>query len=210
MGRASFALVQSSVGHGAGEGLSPLLSGEQGWLRLYLVLYVLLSPFHLEGRWKCHAGKWRAGVIWCHGNFPNSHRAAHKMQCWRSCLSHTSPQTAAGGAGAILFLEVALRRAAVALVDALHLSIAPSSLKSLPGQTGKGMASRAAGAVLVEETKAQRWGESLYSSTFKNPPICADALSSFCHLPCFTLFLSFRIIDFPRCFHMLSAGIMDV
>lgn len=113
-------------------------------------------------------------MIWCHGNFSNYRRAAHNIQCcWRNCISHTSPQTAAGGAGAILFLEVALRRAAVALVNALHHSIAPCSLKSLPGQTGKGITNRAAGAVLVEETKTQRWGgELVHFCVQKSVPLC--------------------------------------
>lgn len=175
------------------------------------MLYVLLYRFHLEGRRKYHAVKWRAGVIWCRGNVPSSRRAVHKMQCWRSCISYTSPRTAAGGAGAILFLEVALRRAAAALVNASHHSNAPSSLKSLPGQTGKGITNRAAAAALVKETKAQRCvGGELDSSAFKYPPLCANALSSFCHLPCFTLFLSFHITDVPRCFHMLSTGITEM
>lgn len=126
--------------------------------------------------------------------------------------THHLGQRGRGGAGAILFLEVALRRAAAALVNASHHSIAPSSLKSLPGQTGKGITNRAAAAALVKETKAQRCvcvGE-LDSSAFKYPPLCANALSSFCHLPCFTLFLSFHITDVPRCFHMLSTGITEM
>lgn len=177
------------------------------------MLYVLLYRFHLEGRHKYHPVEWRAGVIWCRGNFPSSRRAVHKMQCWRSCISYTSPRTA-GGVVLVRFFSLKLHwEEQQPLWWMPRITVLPLPVwKAYQGKQEKGSLTAAA-AALVKETKAQRCvcgGGELDSSAFKYPPLCANALSSFCHLPCFTLFLSFHITDVPRCFHMLSTGITEM
>lgn len=156
---------------------------------LFHAVFVAWSVFSAKGdvnavQWK-RAGGWFDVMV----TSPTLRTAVHKTQCcWRQRVSqHLTRQR--GDADAILLLAVPRGRAAVMLVSALHPSIVPSNLKGLPVRSGTRITNSAAEAVLLE-LKTQKGGVgSLFGSALDNLALCANALSSFCQLPCFSHFL---------------------